>query len=100
MKHYLSFAMLTVVLTSYFGCNNKKDQKISTRQIPAVPRQFVHPHIVIDSSLLAMKKDAVCYMPLWTGIIDTCIYKGKVYGFCSKDCKNDFLKNPAEYAVK
>jgi YHS domain-containing protein len=56
--------------------------------------------IKIDTALLASRKDLVCYMPLWTGIGDTCTYKGKIYGFCSKDCKDDFLKSPTEYIPK
>ena len=59
--------------------------------------QNIVEEIIIDTNLLASKKDLVCYMPLWTGIGDTCLYHGKIYGFCSKSCKEDFLKNPLSF---
>ncbi len=42
-------------------------------------------------------KDFVCGMPLTAGVGDTAHYKGKVYGFCSKQCKQIFLDNPGKY---
>ena len=40
------------------------------------------------------KRDPSCGMPVSAGIGDTVHYKGKVLGFCSKECKDDFLKDP------
>lgn len=42
-------------------------------------------------------KDFICGMPTSAGVSDTAHYKEKVYGFCSKECKDEFLKNPASY---
>ena len=39
----------------------------------------------------ATKKDTSCGMPLTAGVEDTLNYDGKVYGFCSKECKNAFV---------
>jgi YHS domain-containing protein len=39
-------------------------------------------------------KDPACGMPLTAGLEDTTHYKGKLYGFCSKECKDAFLKEP------
>jgi len=36
-------------------------------------------------------------MPVSAGVNDTAHYKGKVYGFCATECKNEFLKNPEGY---
>jgi YHS domain-containing protein len=33
-------------------------------------------------------------MPVTAGISDTAHYENKVLGFCSTECKNEFLKNP------
>jgi len=44
------------------------------------------------------KKDPNCGMPVTAGIEDTVHYNGKVYGFCSDECKQAFLKNPVELA--
>ena len=45
-------------------------------------------------------KDPSCGMPLKAGLEDTTTYKGKLYGFCSKECKDAFLKDPAGYTAK
>lgn len=42
-------------------------------------------------------KDFVCKMPLTAGVGDTLNYKDKLYGFCSKRCKEEFAKNTAAY---
>lgn len=34
------------------------------------------------------------------GISDTLHYKGKIYGFCSKMCKEEFVKAPDKYLAK
>jgi YHS domain-containing protein len=43
------------------------------------------------------KKDFVCGMPISAGVTDTITYKGKLYGFCAKECKEEFLKDPKQY---
>jgi YHS domain-containing protein len=48
----------------------------------------------------AVAKDLSCGMPLRAGISDTAHYKGKIYGFCSNECKEKFLKNPENYLSK
>lgn len=53
-----------------------------------------------DVALLDNKKDPVCGMPSAAGMQDTIHLNGKVIGFCSKECKNNFLKNPKQYAVE
>lgn len=57
--------------------------------------------VAVDTSLsnlaFASKKDPSCGMPLKAGLTDTISYKGKLYGFCSKECKADFLKDPAAH---
>jgi len=48
----------------------------------------------------ANKKDIVCHMPLTASIGDTATYQGKLYGFCSAECKAEFTKDPAGYVAK
>jgi YHS domain-containing protein len=48
----------------------------------------------------AYAKDPACGMPLKAGLMDTTTYNGKLYGFCSEDCKNEFLKDPKGYTAK
>lgn len=40
------------------------------------------------------KKDMVCGM---LNVADTASYKGKLYGFCSSECKRKFLRSPNDY---
>lgn len=42
-------------------------------------------------------KDPACGMPLKAGLEDSTEYKGKLYGFCSKECKESFLKSPESF---
>lgn len=49
----------------------------------------IFEHLLVDN-----KKDPSCGMPVKAGISDTAHYKNKVLGFCSKECKDAFLKNP------
>ncbi len=79
-----------------FACNQKK----------ATPPTVVTPVVKLDSPAKApilsqlkfdSKKDLVCGMPISAGVSDTCMYKGKLYGFCAKECKEDFLKDPGSY---
>jgi YHS domain-containing protein len=50
-------------------------------------------------SMVDYKKDPACGMPLTAGLEDTTRYKGKLYGFCSKECKAEFLKDPGSYVT-
>ena len=45
-------------------------------------------------------KDPACGMPLTAGVEDTVHFKGKLYGFCSKECKDTFLKAPNAYLAE
>ena len=47
-----------------------------------------------DISLVNNKKDPVCGMPVTAGISDTAHYQKNVLGFCSPECKAEFLQNP------
>ena len=49
----------------------------------------IFEHMLVDN-----RKDPSCGMPVTAGISDTAHYKNKVLGFCSKECKEDFQKNP------
>ncbi len=47
-----------------------------------------------DVALVDNRKDPTCGMPVTAGINDTAHYKAKVIGFCSAECKAEFVKNP------
>lgn len=68
------------------------EQSTSVIDSSNIPEKNRYKEVVFDS-----KKDLVCGMPTSAGISDTLHYKDKVYGFCSKECKDEFVKNPAAY---
>jgi YHS domain-containing protein len=51
------------------------------------------------TSLLDNTKDPFCGMPASAGMTDTIHLDGKVIGFCSKECKEGFLKDPKGHPV-
>lgn len=57
----------------------------------------LHPEKAFETMKFDNKKDFICGMPITAGVGDTAHYKGKVYGFCSTGCKDEFKKNPASY---
>jgi putative intracellular protease/amidase/YHS domain-containing protein len=62
--------------------------------------EVLHPEIGYKNMKFDNIKDLYCGMPLKAGVGDTAHYKGKVYGFCSKECKDEFEKNPAAYLAE
>jgi YHS domain-containing protein len=87
MKNVSFMALLVSVIM--LSCNHKPagnmDKTKSTEPQP----------IKIRVSQLATDKDLNCGMTLTDDDIgDTTTYNGKIYGFCSAECKADFLKNP------
>ena len=48
----------------------------------------------------ASDKDLSCGMPLSAGVQDTAMVGDKIYGFCSKECKHDFLAHQEQYLKK
>lgn len=78
-----------------FGCKQKQKQNAPpveplVKEIPKVGN--IYKQMKFDN-----KKDFICEMPVTAGVSDTAQYKGKVYGFCATECKEEFLKNPEQY---
>lgn len=63
---------------------------------PATAQDTVKTYPV---SMLDNTKDPFCGMPVSGGMEDTIHWKGKVIGFCSKECMDGFLKDPNGHPV-
>lgn len=69
-------------------------QKDTTTNVAMQDSTETAETIISDFSNIpfASKRDTICHMPLSAGILDTAIAGGKIYGFCSKECKDAFVK--------
>lgn len=83
-------AAACLIISTLFACKeedvNKVEMTITKKEIS----QYT-PSMVVN------KKDYACGMPVGAGITDTCHYQTKAYGFCSTECKKEFLKDPKKY---
>jgi len=55
---------------------------------------------VYTAAILDSKKYLVCGVLVTAGIGDTARHKGKAYGYCAKECKDEFLKAPEQYLTE
>jgi YHS domain-containing protein len=84
----ISFLAMTLFITC---CRNQKPQKNIESNVALVTNVDT---IKFTPAMIDNKRDPSCGMSVAAGIEDTVHYKGKVLGFCSKECKDDFLKDP------
>lgn len=92
MKHLI----LPVLVLIAFSCNQQPQKPAQT-----APAKQMAPRDTAKAGLgnltFAVKKDLVCGMPVSAGISDTFRYKDKLYGFCSPECKEEFVKLPGQF---
>ena len=96
MQKYLSIGL---VLLAIAACHTPSGQEEAAA---AAMRAKVHAADSVktyEAALLDNKKDPVCGMPSGAGMTDTLHVNGKVLGFCSKECKEAYLKAPKSYPV-
>jgi YHS domain-containing protein len=93
--HNNSFLFTLVILCGLaLSCNQKPRAEITS--LPLNTADAAKAKFTRD--MVNNKKDPSCGMPLTAGIHDTVHYNGKVYGFCSDECKQIFLKDPKTLA--
>lgn len=93
--------MILFTAASLLSCNNNASEKKSSGTDTAIhdnhEMQPPEPEKKFAGVTFANEKDYICSMPVTAGVEDTAHYKDKVYGFCAKECKEEFLKNPEQY---
>ena len=98
MKKIVSASILALLA---MACNNPAQKADSTtthhHDTATVNAQTADTTPVYTAAMLDSKKDLVCGMPVTAGVSDTAHYKGKAYGFCAKECKDEFVKAPEQY---
>lgn len=93
--------MMLFAVTSLLSCNNNASEKKQVNTDTAVHKHHSMlppaPEKKFAGVTFANEQDYICGMPVRAGVNDTVHYKDKVYGFCAKECKEEFLKNPKQY---
>lgn len=99
LKSFISI-IATTALISCGGTGGTNNQPAPESTVAPQP-QHTAPAPAAATGVSAVKpdetKDLVCGMPVKAGVEDTMMYKGKVYGFCAKECKEEFAKSPEKY---
>ncbi len=88
-----TFSTFSVLFLAACG-TSATEQKAATATTDTVVSMIDSTEKTYDVKLVDNKKDPTCGMPVTAGISDTAHYENKVLGFCSTECKNEFLKNP------
>ena len=103
---FIKFSAVVIAALALSSCGGGTEKK-STADSASTADMPMHQHSEADSKKDAfanvkfnLKKDPTCNMPISAGVEDTENYKEKVYGFCSKECKEEFLKDPESYLAK
>ena len=93
--------LLTVlVMQGLISCGENKTEKTITPAAKSDTTVMTVPPVKekeFAGVVFENKKDYICGMPISAGVSDTAHYKGKVYGFCATECKDEFLKTPQQY---
>ena len=102
MRNSFLIACFAIVLASLFtACKQKGDAASNVALKPSADSTAtVDTTKKYKIAMVANKYDPSCGMPLTAGLEDTVHYQGKAYGFCSKECKSEFLRNPKGYVAK
>ena len=89
MKKLIYLAVLGTVLS----CNKKEEVVVEEKATTVL-----EPSNPLNQLKYDNKVDFYCKMDIVKfGVSDTLHYKRKLYGFCAKMCKDEFLKDPEKY---
>ncbi|SMC50419.1 YHS domain-containing protein [Moheibacter sediminis] len=84
-----------IIATSIFSCKEKQEQI----EVKNADEHIMHASQNLDVKV-DNKIDPICEMETAGHVSDTIHYDGKIYGFCSSGCKEEFSKNPQQYLSK
>jgi YHS domain-containing protein len=96
----IQFAIILTASIFLAQCNTKKSNSEKEIKQDTLRSAMQKATDRFKGLQFANTKDYSCGMPVSAGVEDTAHYKGKLYGFCSAECKADFLSKPEEYLSK
>lgn len=91
MKKSAFLMAAPALLLAALAFNNFSAAKKNSSSTKAACTQLTHD---CTSAPDTLRKDPICGMMADDTKKDTVHYKNKVYAFCSKHCKEEFVKNP------
>ncbi len=86
-----------LIAQTLISCADNKQKTEDAVTVVKKDTMQVIPEASFKDVVFDSKKDLVCGMPVTAGVSDTAHYEGKVYGFCAKECKEEFVKSPKQY---
>jgi YHS domain-containing protein len=89
MKKILTLALC---VSTFIACNNAATEEKATTDTTNASTMAEPVGIDTVGLKFSSKEDPICGMPVAGGIADTATVNGKLYGFCAKECKDEFLK--------
>ncbi|MHA7610410.1 YHS domain-containing protein [Elizabethkingia meningoseptica] len=89
MKLYIMTILLSV---SVFSCAKEEPKVMHVTKTAQ--------DIDLKDVKVVNAEDPICNMKTAEFLKDTAVYKGKIYGFCSDNCKKEFKKAPEKYVQK
>ena len=93
------YKLIAFIIFGILSCH-RNNKPVIEKTAPVADSTTLLSKVRFENLKFDNVKDLTCNMPLTAGVQDTVHYKGKLYGFCSKECKDAFLKNPSSYLTK
>lgn len=93
-RNIFGFALITFFLVESSCMDQKPEKKIS----PVLENNMLNAKgLKIEMTSLASESDLVCGMSVKEVVADTVTFEGKLYGFCSTGCKDEFVMTPKNF---
>jgi YHS domain-containing protein len=86
---------VVAIVLSVAGCTEKAQTK--ENELHGASEQLTINATTNADTNSSKEIDVVCKMKVDKSVIDTSVYKGKTYYFCSPYCKNEFEKDPEKF---
>lgn len=86
-----------MVVVTLISCSNNDHKPAIDNKETEMEAEQMPPHDQFKPEMVVNTTDFACGMPVSAGISDTAQFEGKIYGFCSSECKAEFKKEPSKF---
>lgn len=94
------YFFIVLGLMAFVACTEPtKKEPVAEKANAKADYTIATSHDAFKNVAFDAKRDFICGMPITAGVTDTAHYNNKVYGFCSKECKDEFMKHPTSYVA-